>query len=226
MKPPARFTRKTILGLPLVLFLLLLANILTELALQFGDMGVLNGVPPLRGWAYALGAFQPDLNQWQGYHFTVQSLSMFLTYGFLHTGLSHLAVNMLGLVLLGKLVLAYRTTETFLMLYLMSMVGAAQAYLLIDTSGAIMVGASGAVFGLFGVFAVDSGLFSSSRPKPEETGVQFFRVTLVTVLLAFTEIGSQILLGNRPMAWQAHAGGFMTGAVVALLLPPRFRNKR
>ncbi|MEB8389453.1 rhomboid family intramembrane serine protease [Rhodobacteraceae bacterium KMM 6894] len=183
-------------------------------------------MPHMRGRAYDLGAFQPDMHARQDHHFSGQSLSMFLTYGFLHTGLSHLIANMLGLVWMGKLILFYRTPATFLMFYLVCLVGGAQAYLVLYTQGGVMVGASGAVFGLLGVYAVDSGLFRSSRPRPEEAGVQFFRVSMATVLLALGEVGGQKLLGSSPMAWQAHAGGFLTGAVAALLMPPRLRDRQ
>lgn len=222
MTPHAHPTTKTVFGLPTALFLLLAANILPELVLQLADRGIVLS-PALRAWAYALGAFQPDLTRWPGQRFGGQSLTMFLTYGFLHTGLSHVAINMLGLVWLGRLILSYRTPETFVMLYLMSLVGGAEVYSLIGMQGGTMVGASGALFGLFGAYAVDAGLFASSRPQAAEAGVQFFRLALATVLLALSDVGSQALLGSSPAAWQAHAGGFLTGAVIALLSPPRFR---
>ena len=218
----APFTPKTVFGLPIVLFLLLAANVLPELALQLADRGI--GLSPIsRALAYAFGAFQPDLITGPGPRFAAQPITMFLTYGFLHTGLSHVAINMLGLVWLGRLILSYRTPETFIMPYLMSMVGAAEVYSLIGLQGGTVVGASGALFGLFGVYAVDAGLFASSRPQAAEAGVQFFRLALATVLLALSDVGSQTLLGSSPAAWQAHAGGFLTGAVIALLSPPGFR---
>lgn len=223
MKVPARFSKKTTAVVPPVLFLLLLTNVIAELILQLDSSGVFDGEQLLRGWAFALGGFQPDLNQRP--LFPGQSLSMFLTYGFLHTGLCHLVINMFGLFWLGKLVLPYRTAETFFLLYLASMVGAAETYLLIGLQSNVMVGASGALFGLLGVYVIDSGLLNSSQAKPEAAGLKFFRISLVTVALAVSEIFVQMLLGNRPMAWEAHAGGFMTGAVLALLSPPRLPRK-
>ncbi len=217
--PP--LTSKMVFGLPIVLFFLLAANVLPELVLQLADRGVILS-PVLRPWAYTLGAFQPDLITKAGPHFAIQPLSMFLTYGFLHTGLSHLIINMIGLVWLGRLILSYRTPETFLIMYLMSMVGAAEVCALIGIQGGTVVGASGAIFGLFGAYLVDSGLFGSARSQPEETAQQFFLLSLATAALALSDAGSQAFLGSSPTAWQAHAGGFLTGAVVALLTPPRF----
>lgn len=224
MTAHAPLTSKTILGLPTVLFLLLAANVLPELVLQLADRGIVLS-PTTRAWAYAFGAFQPDLLNGPGPRFAVQPLSMFITYGFLHTGLSHLVINMLGLVWLGRLILSYRTAETFIMLYLMSMVGAAEVCLLIGVQGTV-AGASGALFGLFGVYMVDAGIFASSRSQAGDAGRQFFWLSLATVALALSEVGSQAFLGGSPTAWQAHAGGFLTGAVIALLAPPRFGTLR
>lgn len=203
----------------MVLFLLLAANVLPELVLQLADRGILLA-SATRSWAYAVGAFQPDLMNWQGPRFDAQQITMFLTYGFLHTGLSHLVINMVGLVWLGRVVLSYRTQETFLMLYLMSMVGAAEVCALIGLQGGTVVGASGALFGLFGVYLVDTKVFAPVRPQTGNIGQQFFWVSLATAALALSDAGSQAFLGS-PSAWQAHAGGFLTGAVVALLTPPR-----
>ena len=213
---PDRFT-----GLPLVLLVLLAANVLPELILQLADRGLVSS-PALRRWFYALGAFQPDLLEGPGPLFAGQSVTMFVTYGFLHTGLMHLAINMFGLIWLGRLILSYRTSESFVLFYLMSMIGAAEVFVLISTGTAPTVGASGALFGLFGVYAIDAGFLASAKPSKEETSLQFFRLSLATVVLALSDVASQSLLGSLS-AWQAHTGGFLTGAVMALLSPPRYR---
>ena len=208
-------------GLPLVLLVLLAANVLPELILQLSDRGLVFS-PALRRWAYALGAFRPDLLSGPGPLFGAQSLTMFLTYGFLHTGLMHLLINMFGLIWLGRLVLSYRTSESFVLFYLMSMIGAAEVFVLINTGTDPTVGASGALFGLFGVYAIDAGFLASAKPSKEETSLQFFRLSLATVVLALSDVASQSLLGSLS-AWQAHTGGFLTGATMALLSPPRTR---
>lgn len=225
MNPPKPLAARPATGLPLVLVVLLVANILPELILQLADYGMIP-FAGLRAWCFAYGSFQPDLLSGPGPLFNIQPVTMFLTYGFLHTGLSHLVINMLGLVWLGRLILSYRTPETFLMFYLMSMIGAAELFSLIGgLPGGATVGASGALFGLFGVYAIDVGFFASSNPPEEEAGLQFFRLSLATVVLALSDMGSQTLMGS-PTAWQAHAGGFLTGAIMALLLPPRYRMPR
>ena len=201
-------------GLPLVLVVLALANVLPELILQLSDQGLLP-IAGLRAWAFAHGSFQPDLLTGPGPLFDLQPLTIFFTYGFLHTGLSHLLMNMAGLIWLGRLILSYRTSEAFVLFYLMSMIGAAELFSLIGTG--TTVGASGALFGLLGVYAIDAGYLASAKPAQEEASIQFFRLSLATVALALSDLASQSLLGSLA-AWQAHAGGFLTGAVMALSL--------
>ena len=210
------------LGLPWVLIALLVANVLPELLFQLAEQGLIDA-RSLRVWAFAYGAFQPDVLTGPGPLFPSQPVAMFFTYGFLHTSLSHLVLNMVGLVWLGQRILEYRTGETFVIFYLMAMIGAAELFALIGTGLSPTVGASGALFGLFGVYAMDAGFFASSRPTAEENGLRFFRLSLATVVLALVDMGSQALLGTAT-AWQAHAGGFLTGAVCALVFPPRYRS--
>ena len=90
-------------GLPLVVWVLLILNILPELTFQLSDHGIL-GAPGLwRHMGYLFGAFQPDLVGQQGELYPGQTLGMFLSYCVLHTNLFHLTINMMGLIWLGDL---------------------------------------------------------------------------------------------------------------------------
>ncbi len=205
---------------PGVLILLTVANILPELILQMADRGMM-GPPYLRPLVYRLAAFQPDLTSGIGPIFPGQTLLMFFTYSFVHTGILHLAVNMIGLVWLGRVILSYRTTGTFVIFYLMSMVGAAELFALIGPAHGAVAGASGALFGLLGVYVVDSGLLAARSVTPQLLP-QTLRLMLATLFLALSDVLSQPLMGSA-VAWQAHSGGFLTGAFAALLAPPRYR---
>ena len=217
---PARLPAPKPALLPWPVALLLALNLLPELILQLADHGLI-AAPALRGLAYALGAFQPELVTQHGMFFAGQSLTMFFTYGLLHTGLFHLIINMIGLVWLGRLVLAYRSSETFLTVYLIATIGAAEMFVLIAPGGS-MVGASGALFGLMGLYAVDSGLLA---PRSAALPGLIARIAAATLLLVLSDIASSLLLGSA-VAWEAHAGGFLTGAVIALLYPPRRVQRR
>ena len=205
--------------LPWPLLPLLIVSSAPELILQLSDHGIIGPVY-LRPIAYALGAFNSGLVTNHGPVFPGQSLLMFVTYAFLHTGLSHLIINMIGLVWLARQVLTFRTPETFLTLYLLSAVGAAEIFALTGPAHGVMVGASGALFGLLGVFMVDSGLLASRGAASSRMVSQIVRVLLTTIVLILFDLGSRSILGT-PIAWQAHAGGFLTGALIALFIPPR-----
>ena len=206
--------------LPWPLMLLLALNVIPELIFQLTDHGII-GPPWLRPLAYAFGAFQHDLVK-NGTFFLGQPLTMFFTYGLLHTGIAHLTINMIGLVWLGRLGLEYRTSETFLTFYLIATIGAAEMFALIGPDGGSMVGASGALFGLMGLYLVDSGLLA---PRMSAWHSLIARIALATVLLIVSDIFSSFLLGSS-IAWEAHAGGFLTGAALALIFPPRKDQRR
>lgn len=202
---------------PWPVVILLALNILPELILQLADAGLL-GPPWLRHAAYALGAFDPGLVAREAAIFPGQSLTMFFSYGVLHTGAMHLAINMIALLWLGRLVLLHRTGETFLTFYLIASIAAAQVFALLGSPGATMVGASGSLFGLMGLYAVDSGLLSR---RPGLIG----RIFGATLLLIMADLAGNLLLGTA-VAWQAHAGGFLTGAALAMIYPPRQNRRR
>ena len=84
-------------------WVLLALCILPELVFQLNDLGLL-GPAGLREVAFSVGSFQSDLVSGGRSLFPGQPFTMFLTYMFLHTGLSHLAVNMIGLIWLWRLV--------------------------------------------------------------------------------------------------------------------------
>ena len=204
--------------MPRALILILVANILPELWLQLADFGVIDP-SNLRALVYRLAAFQPDLANNIGPVFPGQTFLMFFTYGFVHTGILHFTVNMVGLIWLGTLILSYRRTSTFLLFYLLSMVGAAQIYALIGPANISATGASGALFGLLGVYVMDHRLLNAAGEKPDLWTI-LTRLIFATLVLALCDLVSQTITRSG-VAWQAHMGGFFTGAVVALLAPPR-----
>jgi len=191
--------------MPMPIYVLLVINVLPELVLQL---------------------MQPTAVAELGQVFPGQWATMFFTYGVLHTGLGHLAVNMLGLWVLGRLVLETRTTETFFTFYLMATLGAAEMFALIGPEGQSTVGASGALFGLLGVYLVDTGLIAPSGARgtgaPGSLLPQVSRVLAVTLVLIIADLAGRAVLGTA-VAWQAHTGGFLTGALMALASPPRYR---
>ena len=90
-----------------------------------------------------------------------------LTSMFLHSGVTHLALNMLSLYFLGSFVEAAFGRGRFLALYLLSGISGGLAYLYFGEFGAPAVGASGAIFGLLGGvlgYSLRRGTFSWQNP--------------------------------------------------------------
>jgi membrane associated rhomboid family serine protease len=132
-----------------------------------------------------------------------------LTSAFLHSPSSplHILFNMYALWLTGPYLEALLGRARFLALYLTCAIGGSVGYLLLSSpqndnqwfGGA--VGASGAVFGLFGAF------FVIQRRLNRDTGP-----LLVVIAINFA-------LGFLPgVAWQAHLGGLVTGLAASAVL--------
>lgn len=134
-----------------------------------------------------------------------------LSCGFLHAHLVHLAVNLYALAVLGPIVERLWGTRRFLILYVAAL-AAGSALSLAATPGT-SVGASGAVFGLFGavvVFAVVHRQFLHPRVRLR------LWVNLAVVAAANLALGMGVdFIDNA-----AHAGGFAGGALAALVLRP------
>lgn len=156
-------------------------------------------------------------------------LSVF-TSMFLHGNLLHIGGNMLFLWVFGNNVEDRMGRVIFLLFYLLAGVAAALAQVLINPDSAIpLIGASGAIAGTLGAYLV---MFPRARVL---TAVIFFFITLVEVpaiivlglwfvLQAFSGIGQLGQSASGGVAFFAHIGGFVFGALVALLFyrsPPR-----
>lgn len=138
----------------------------------------------------------------------------FLTAAFAHSpgSVMHILFNMFALWITGQYLEPLLGRVKFLVLYLVSAIGGSVGFLLLaqlpeqlgERSGwtTPTVGASGAVFGLFAAVLV------LNRHLGRETG-GIIGVFLINGVLGF-------VLPN--IAWQAHLGGAITGAAVALVL--------
>jgi membrane associated rhomboid family serine protease len=132
---------------------------------------------------------------------------------FVHSqgSLLHIGLNMLSLFLFGPIVERIVGHLRFVVLYLVSGFGGSVAVLLLAPTTPV-VGASGAIFGLLGAFFVIQRKFGGNT----------------TQLLIV--IGLNLVVGFLPgtnIAWQAHVGGLLAGAAVALVyLTTRRRDQR
>jgi membrane associated rhomboid family serine protease len=129
-----------------------------------------------------------------------------LTVAFVHspTVILHVFFNMLALWMFGQQLEAAIGKWRFLLVYLLSALGGSVAvlYLKWNDPGQAVVGASGAVFGLLGAF------FILARKLGANT-------TGLVVLIALN-LGIGLFFST--ISWQAHIGGLLAGALVALVL--------
>ncbi len=135
-----------------------------------------------------------------------------LTNGFLHYGPIHIAVNMFSLWMMGRALEQICGRGRYLALYFTSMLGASAAVLLFDDPQSRTAGASGALFGLMGAYAV---IVLKLRLNP-------------TGLIITLALNAFITFGISGISIYAHVGGLITGALVtvALLYAPQVNQAR
>jgi membrane associated rhomboid family serine protease len=155
-------------------------------------------------------AFVPALADDQPYRF--------ITAAFLHSPgwPLHILFNMIVLYQVGPYLEQQLGRVRYLALYLVSALGGSVGFLLLANPlnpfswGASVVGASGAVFGLFGALLV-----VQRRLGHESAGVIVFIV--INFALGF-------VVPN--VAWQGHLGGLLTGAAVGLVMAAPVKQHR
>lgn len=209
--PPGLSARRSV---PPIVWLLAAASAIPELILTGADLRLWGG-PLWRLAALQYGAFWSGLMQdWQP-TYAGQSFIMFVTYGFLHGSLSHLALNLATLIAFGAVLVPRFGTGSFLLLYALSQIGGGLAFgWLSADDGAPMVGASGAIFGLAGAFLVLSARQLQARHRSIAPVLQAaVGLIVLNVVLWWAMAGG--------LAWQAHLGGAVTGTIYATLAPTR-----
>lgn len=182
---------------------------------------------------YLLQSFlRIDLATTFGYHtFSLQEMGLFnpiqiFTYMFLHSGTRHIFSNMFGLFMFGPMLESFLGSKRFLILYIVSGVGACLLHggislyeisqIPIDSAeytimmSIPMVGASGAIFGMLGAFA---RLFPNTEmiifPLPIPVKAKY-----LVSLYALFEIFSGLYNVMPGVAHFAHIGGLIFGVLL------------
>jgi membrane associated rhomboid family serine protease len=133
------------------------------------------------------------------------------TSAFLHGGLLHIGVNMLSLWFLGRFIEYALGPWRVLVVYVVSLVAAGLGVVYFSPPIAATVGASGAIFGLFGaLFAIGLKL---GRPGMD----------LIKANLGILVINLIITFTVPSISWQAHISGLVAGFLLTLVIfaPPR-----
>lgn len=173
-----------------------------------------------------------DLATIFGYHsFSLHEMGLFnpvqiFSYMFLHSGTRHIFSNMFGLVMFGPMLESFLGSKRFLILYIVSGIGACLLHGAINLyeisqfpvdsaeytmmMSIPMVGASGAIFGMLGAFA---RLFPNTEmiifPLPIPVKAKYL-VSLYALFEIFSGV-SNIMPG---VAHFAHIGGLIFGILL------------
>lgn len=124
-----------------------------------------------------------------------------LTAALVHSGFWHIGLNMLALWLMGRSLEPLLGRWRFLTLYVLSALGGSVAVALLSFTTPV-VGASGAIFGLFGALIVIGRHIGAN-------------IAGIAIILAIN-----LAIGFIPgfnVSWQAHVGGLVVGALVGLV---------
>ena len=133
-----------------------------------------------------------------------------LTGGFLHATPVHIFFNMVLLWILGKPIIDTLGSKAFLVVYLVSIAAGGMGAILL-TPNVLTIGASGGVFGLFGVAAT----------MKQYAGIDWHNSGLKSLLvinLIITFVIPGISIGG-------HLGGLAGGAIVGLIWKQFYENK-
>lgn len=128
---------------------------------------------------------------------------------FLHAGLIHILFNSIILYQIGSFVEVLLTKKLYLAIYLVTGICASITSLIFNY-GVVSIGASGAIFGLFGFFAamLTTKIFSSDFKK------RFIKSTWLF-------IGINLLIGTLgPIDNAAHIGGLVSGFILGIISTP------
>jgi membrane associated rhomboid family serine protease len=152
----------------------------------------------------------------------------FLTHQFLHGGYDHLFGNMLFLFLIGFTLETALGSWLYLACYLLSGLGAVTLYWqLYSTSETVLVGASGAIAGLMGLYA---GVFGFRWIRFFYSLLFYFDYIKAPALIMLplwvaNEFYQLYFTEGSNVAYMAHVGGLLTGGIISFALKKYFAKQ-
>lgn len=196
--------------LPRWAIIVILICVLVEAGIVLGSM---IWMPLARNMVMLLGGFWPPLLHGGTGVYTGQPVVMFVTYGFIHAGLMHLAMNMISLAAVAEQLARFMTARQMLAVYAVSQIAAALLFAVMAPQAGPMIGASGAVFGVAGalvgyVYVLQKSRGATLTPLMRSAGV------IVVLNVALTILVPSI-------AWQAHLGGAAAGLIMGVAMARR-----
>lgn len=143
---------------------------------------------------------------------------------FFHGGLGHLLSNLWVLLIFGNNVEDAFGHIAYLIFYLVAGLVASAAHIFLRPESTLpVVGASGAIAGVMGAYAV---LFPRARVTSIIPPFFFWPFVLPAMLFLGIWFASQFLLAGAEsnIAWEAHVAGFGFGLIVALVGRSRLKS--
>jgi membrane associated rhomboid family serine protease len=135
-----------------------------------------------------------------------------LTSVFIHESILHVGLNMYSLFLIGPALERMLGRARYLAMFLICGFGGSVGVLLIAPYNQPVLGASGAIFGLFGAYFLIARRLGGNP-------TQILIVIVLNLVIGF--------IPGLGVAWQAHVGGLVTGLLLAfILLETRPRSRR
>ncbi len=174
-------------------YVLIALNVAAYLAEIAGGSGGLS--PGNSSVILDFGLFGPSVAEGEWYRL--------LTSGFLHASIIHIGFNMFALYFLGRILEPGIGTPRFLALYFASLFAGSFGAILLDPN-ALTIGASGAVFGIFGA------TFVIARSR----GVDALASSIGIILL----LNLAITFGRPEISIGGHLGGLAAGLLCALVI--------
>ncbi|MEJ8855943.1 rhomboid family intramembrane serine protease [Variovorax robiniae] len=141
-----------------------------------------------------------------------------LSAAFLHGGVMHLALNMLGLWSAGLVLNRLYGNRQFLLIYLGSAMAGNALSLHFSAQQSVSVGASGAVFGVLGALIV--AVLQHGHRLPAGTRKSLLSTQAIFVVYSLVQGFARAGVDNA-----AHVGGLIAGSVLAWLLVERLDDE-
>jgi membrane associated rhomboid family serine protease len=171
---------------PIVTYTLIALNLIIY-AIQFFTGNLASPVSSAAFYSPDLTAIQP----WR-----------MITSIFIHESVLHVGLNMYSLFLVGPALENILGRVRYIALYFIAGFGGSVGVLLLAPHNEQVLGASGAIFGLFGAYFLIARRLGGNA-------TQFLVVIVLNLVIGF--------IPGFGIAWQAHVGGLITGLAVAFV---------
>jgi membrane associated rhomboid family serine protease len=181
-----------------------IALIIANAVVGIGDIAT-NGMLERMFWARGIDIFYGEY--WR-----------LFTSAWVHADLMHLAFNCYGLWILGSILERMIGWKRMLWIYFVSLFGGSGLALVFYDSGTMMLGASGAVYGLFGaVLGVMFAMTGSLRG--------LLQIPMGRVLLLWLGFGIYISVTVPGISLLGHVGGLIPGALLGIYFEHLWRKQ-